>query len=72
MKNPFKTPNNQNSIITGIDMMGDNIRGKLRFCGEDVVLYPLCKMIKFVIAPTQHNEATLLPVSDYAKKRVQR
>ena len=24
MKNPFKTPNNQNSIITGIDMMGDN------------------------------------------------
>ena len=24
-------------------------------------------MIKFVIAPTQHNEATLLPVSDYAE-----
>lgn len=46
MKNPFLTPNNQNNIITGIEMMGDNLRKKLKYCGDSVILYPLCKMIR--------------------------
>ncbi|MCR5776191.1 MAG: acyltransferase [Lachnospiraceae bacterium] len=27
-------------------MMGDNLRKNLKYCGEGVVLYPLCKMIR--------------------------
>lgn len=46
MKNPFSKLNNQNNQLTGLDMMGDNIRKKLKYCGENVVLYPLCKMIR--------------------------
>lgn len=46
MKNPFEVPNNQNNQLTGIDMMGDNLRKKLKYCGKDVVLYPLAKMIR--------------------------
>ncbi len=46
MKNPFPTPNNQNNLLTGLDMMGDNIRASLKYCGKDVVLYPLAKMIR--------------------------
>lgn len=46
MKNPFEELNNQNNILTGLDMMGDNLRKKLAFCGEGVVIYPLCKMIR--------------------------
>ncbi len=46
MKNPFKERNNQNGIITGIEYMGDNLRDRLKYCGKDVVLYPLCKMIR--------------------------
>lgn len=30
----------------GIQFMGDNIRKNLKFCGEGVRLYPLCKMIR--------------------------
>jgi len=46
MKNPFKERNNQNGCITGIEMMGDNLRDTLAYVGKDVVLYPLCKMIR--------------------------
>ena len=46
MKNPFETLNNQNGELTGLDMMGDNLRKTLKKCGEGVVLYPLCKMIR--------------------------
>ncbi len=46
MKNPFETPNNQNNQLTGLDLMGDNLRKKLKYCGKDVVLYPLAKMIR--------------------------
>ena len=46
MKNPFEVPNNQNNQLTGLDMMGDNLRAKLKYCGKDVVLYPLAKMIR--------------------------
>jgi acetyltransferase-like isoleucine patch superfamily enzyme len=31
--------------LDGIDLMGKNIAGKVKFCGEGVRLYPLCKMI---------------------------
>ena len=46
MKNPFEVPNNQNNQLTGLDIMGDNLRTKLKYCGKDVVLYPLAKMIR--------------------------
>ena len=38
--------NNQNGILSGLEMMGDNIRNKLQFCGKSVYFYPLCKMIR--------------------------
>lgn len=38
--------NNQNGILTGLNFMGDNLRKILKYCGEGVVLYPLCKMIR--------------------------
>lgn len=37
--------NNQNGILTGLEFMGDNIRKYLKYCGSNVRLYPLCKMI---------------------------
>lgn len=37
--------NNQNGILTGLEFMGDNIRDSLKFCGNGVRLYPMCKMI---------------------------
>ena len=46
MKNPFEIPNNQNNQLTGLELMGDNIRNKLKYCGKDVVLYPLAKIIR--------------------------
>ena len=46
MKNPFKNLNNQGGELTGLELMGDNLRKTLKFCGKDVVLYPLCKMIR--------------------------
>lgn len=46
MKNPFETLNNQNGQLTGLELMGDNLRKTLKYCGKDVVLYPLCKMIR--------------------------
>lgn len=37
---------NNNYQIDGLQFMGENIRPKLKFCGEEVHLYPLCKMIR--------------------------
>ena len=31
--------------IPGFSLMGENLRDKVKFCGKDVRLYPLCKMI---------------------------
>ncbi len=33
------------AMLPGLDLMGDNLRDKLKFCGENVRLYPMCKMI---------------------------
>ena len=51
--------NNQNGILTGLEFMGDNLRNKLKYCGEGVRLYPLCKMIHAENASLD-NEAKLL------------
>lgn len=32
--------------LDGLQFMGENIRKQLKFCGEGVRLYPLCKMIR--------------------------
>ena len=31
--------------LEGFQFMGENLRKQVRFCGKDVKLYPLCKMI---------------------------
>lgn len=31
--------------LLGTELMGDNLRSKIKYCGEGVKLYPLCKMI---------------------------
>lgn len=46
MNNPYPIPNNQNGILTGLELMGDNIRKSLLYCGKDVVIHPLVKMIR--------------------------
>ncbi|SFE64964.1 galactoside O-acetyltransferase [Peptostreptococcaceae bacterium pGA-8] len=46
MKKPFDVPNNQNGELTGLDMMGDNIRNDIKYCGENVVFYPLAKLVR--------------------------
>ena len=51
--------NNQNGYLTGLEFMGDNIRSKLKYCGEGVRLYPLCKMIHAESASLD-NEAKIL------------
>lgn len=38
--------NNQNGQLSGLEFMGDNIRKKLKYCGDNVRLYPLAKMIR--------------------------
>lgn len=38
--------NNQNNQLSNLEFMGDNLRKSLKFCGEGVVLYSLCKMIR--------------------------
>ena len=32
--------------LVGLDIMGENLRTKVKYCGEGVRLYPLCKMIR--------------------------
>ena len=34
-----------NLDLVGLDIMGDQLRFKVKYCGEGVRLYPLCKMI---------------------------
>ena len=29
-----------------LDMMGENVRSSLKYCGENVILYPLCKIVR--------------------------
>jgi acetyltransferase-like isoleucine patch superfamily enzyme len=33
------------SHVSGIEWMGENLRDKVAFCGENTRLYPLCKMV---------------------------
>ena len=35
-------------ILPGIEMMGDNIKKDLKYCGDGVVLYPLCKIVRAI------------------------
>lgn len=46
-----------NSAFTleGSEFMGSNFKNKLRFCGEGVRLYPLCKMIRAENAELDNN-----------------
>ena len=32
--------------LTGLEFMGDNVRSMFKYCGEDVRLYPLCKILR--------------------------
>ena len=36
---------NKDLELKGLEIMGDNLRNKVKFCGEGVRLYPLCKII---------------------------
>ncbi len=45
----------ENNQIEGIQFMGENIRQSLKFCGEGVRLYPLCKMIRARNAELDNN-----------------
>ncbi len=38
--------NNDNSRLEGLEFMGKNLKEQLKFYGEGVRLYPLCKMIR--------------------------
>lgn len=44
-----------NTHLEGIEFMGKNLISKLRFCGEGVRLYPLCKMIRAENAELDNN-----------------
>ena len=44
-----------NQNLEGIDFMGKNLINKLKFCGKDVRLYPLCKMIRAENAELDNN-----------------
>lgn len=41
--------------IEGVEFMGNNVREKLKFCGSDVRLYPLCKIIRAGNAELDNN-----------------
>jgi len=44
-----------NYQLDGVQFMGENIRESLKFCGKDVRLYPLCKMIRAKNAELDNN-----------------
>lgn len=44
-----------NLNLEGIEFMGKNLVTKLKFCGEDVRLYPLCKMVRAENAELDNN-----------------
>jgi acetyltransferase-like isoleucine patch superfamily enzyme len=33
-------------FLQSLSMMGENLKSKLKYCGEGVFIYPLCKMIR--------------------------
>lgn len=41
--------------LEGIEYMGNNVRDKLKYCGTDVRLYPLCKIIGAENAELDNN-----------------
>lgn len=41
--------------LVGIEFMGDNLKDKLGYCGSDVTIYPLCKMIHADKARLENN-----------------
>lgn len=42
-------------MLPGFNIMGENLRDKVKFCGKDVRLYPLCKMIHAKNAELDNN-----------------
>ena len=38
--------NIQQIALSGLEMMGDNVKKDIEYCGEGVVLYPLCKIVR--------------------------
>lgn len=44
-----------NQNLEGLQFMGKNLINKLKFCGKDVRLYPLCKMIRAENAELDNN-----------------
>jgi len=40
-----------------LEMMGENVRPSLKYCGENVILYPLCKIVR----------AERLEIDDYSR-----
>lgn len=47
--------NNSKYMLDGIQFMGDNVRSKLKFCGQNVRLYPLSKVIRAENAELDNN-----------------
>jgi acetyltransferase-like isoleucine patch superfamily enzyme len=41
--------------LNGLEFMGENVKSHLKFCGSDVNLYPLCKMIRAKNAELDNN-----------------
>ncbi len=41
--------------IEGLQFMGENLRNQLKFCGEGVRLYPMCKIIHPATAELDNN-----------------
>ena len=37
---------NKELKIDMLEMMGENVRPSLKYCGENVILYPLCKIVR--------------------------
>lgn len=44
-----------NRLLPGLDMMGENIRPQLKYCGDGVRLYPLCKVVRAQNTYLDHN-----------------
>lgn len=44
-----------NNNLEGIEFMGKNIKKDLKYCGKDIRLYPLCKMIRAENAYLDNN-----------------
>ena len=37
---------NKDLKLDMLEMMGENVRPSLKYCGKDVILYPLCKIVR--------------------------